>query len=525
MASLAARQAHSHPGNVNTSRLLLLMLTATLTACGTGTSTTSTPSGLGRFHSQQIAWEPCGGYATTSIETAVFDRATTAQCGYLEVPLDYREPHGDTVRLAVMRVPAVGEAVGSLVINPGGPGGSGLFAAAATALSLPGSRVTDRFDLVGFDTRGVGASEPAVDCFTDAEADRGDIVLTTQGTTVQWTADDTRHVFERCAQGSGGADVLAGLGTRNTARDMDVLRAVLGDERLTFLGQSYGTRLGAVYAEQFPRNVRAMVLDGAIDPSQRTFERRVGAFSGFQRSFEQMAAFCATRPGCPLGTDPAAATDRFHEIVRPLYAAAIPALDSELDFDGAVGGVISGLYSEAAWPRVIAGIAQVQQQGRGDELLQLGYDFALRDAEGNWTNFVEALYATNCMDEERLSERDGNTLRARIFEAAPFMDPGVVLTGARDGCEHWPAEPTLGFPYATDVEGLPPTLVVSITGDPTTPHAGGIRLAQTLGSALLTVEGEGHTIVTAGTNQCVNDIAADYLIDLVLPDEGATCRL
>ncbi|WNG85582.1 alpha/beta hydrolase [Mycobacterium sp. ITM-2016-00317] len=313
-------------------RLLVPMLAVTLTACGASTPTTSTStstsSGLERFHSQQIAWEPCGDYATTSIETAVFDRASTAQCGHLEVPLDYQQPQGDTVRLAVMRVPARGEALGSLVLNPGGPGGSGLFAAAATALSLPESRLTDRFDLVGFDTRGVGASEPAVDCFTDAEADRGDSVLTTQGTTVQWTEDDTRHVFERCARGSGGADVLTGMGTRNSARDMDVLRAVLGDERLTFLGQSYGTRLGAVYAEQFPGNVRAMVLDGAIDPSQRTFERRVGAFAGFQRSFEQMAAFCATLPDCPLGTDPAGATDRFHEIVRPLYGTPIPALDS-----------------------------------------------------------------------------------------------------------------------------------------------------------------------------------------------------
>jgi hypothetical protein len=116
-------------------------------------------------------------------------------------------------------------------------------------------------------------------------------------------------------------------------------------------------------------------------------------------------------------------------------------------------------------------------------------------------------------------------LRAAIFEAAPFMDPGVTLTGARDGCEHWPVEPTLGFPYGTDIEGLPATLVVSITGDPTTPHAGGINLAKTLRSALLTVEGEGHTIVMAGTNQCVNDIAASYLIDLRRPPEGASCAL
>lgn len=497
-------------------------LVVSLVACATETPEPSPE--LDRFHDQEIAWEACDGYANTSIETAVFAGAETAECGRLEVPLNYAEPDGATAQLAVMRVPARGEAIGSLVMNPGGPGGSGLFGAAATALSLPESRLTERFDLVGLDPRGVGSSVPAIDCYSDEEADSGDALLTTQGTTVQWTEEDTRRVVERCAELSGGTEVLAGVGTRDAARDMDVLRAVLGDDQLTFLGQSYGTRLGAVYAEQFPQNVRAMLLDGAIDPRQGTFERRVGAYAGFQRSFELMAAFCATQDDCPLGSDPARATAAFQEIVRPLYDNPVPALDTELDFDAAVGGVIAGLYTESAWPRIITGIAQIQQ-GRGDELLQLGYDFSLRDPAGTWTNFAEALYAINCMDEERLSPQQGADLRAAIFDSAPFMDPGVELSGARDGCEHWPAEPTLGFPYAQNIEGLTDTLVVSITGDPTTPHAGGISLAESLGSALLTVEGEGHTIVAAGTNPCVDEIASAYLIDLELPEAGATCTL
>jgi pimeloyl-ACP methyl ester carboxylesterase len=503
---------------------MALALTVTMAACTSGTPAGPSSSGLERFHSQHIAWENCESFASTSIESAVFALTPTMECGRVEVPLDYQDPGGRTARLAVARVPARGEAIGSLVLNPGGPGGSGLFAAAATAFSLPDDRLTERFDLVGFDPRGVGKSEPAIDCHTDAAADRGDLLLSTQGTTVQWTEEDTRDILDQCAARSGGVDVLTSVGTRDAARDIDVLRAVLGDDRLTFLGQSYGTRLGAVYAEQFPQNVRAMLLDGAIDPSQGTFERRVGAYAGFQRSFEQMAAFCATQGDCPLGDDPARATEVFHKIVRPLYGRTVPALSSDLDYDEAIGGVVSGLYSEAAWPRIITGITQLQQ-GRGDELLQLNYDFSLRDAEGRWPNFAEALYAINCMDEERLGVDEGNALRASIFDAAPFMDPGVALTGARDGCEQWPTEPTLGFPYAADIVGLPPTLVVSITGDPTTPHAGAIKLAETLGSALLTVEGEGHTIVMAGTNQCVNEIAADYLIDLKLPPQGASCEL
>ena len=527
-ASLArlftSARVKKHSGSRTLSGLMVLTVTITMAACTSHTPAGPSSSGLERFYSQQIAWEACESFATTSIESAVFALTPTLECGRVEVPLDYQDPQGKTARLAVARVPARGESIGSLVMNPGGPGGSGLFAAAATALSLPADRLTESFDLVAFDPRGVGQSEPAVDCFTDAEADRGDILLSTQGTTVQWTEQDTRSILDRCAERSGGVDVLTSVGTRDAARDIDVLRAILGDEKLTFLGQSYGTRLGTVYAEQFPQNVRAMLLDGAIDPNQGTFERRVGAYAGFQRSFEQLATFCANQHDCPLGDDPARATEVFHQIVRPLYGRTVPALSSDLDFDEAIGGVISGLYSEVAWPRLITGIAQLQQ-GRGDELLQLSYDFSLRDPEGRWPNFAEALYAINCMDEERLSENDGNTLRAEIFKAAPFMDPGVTMTGARDGCEHWPVQPTLGFPYAADIAGLPPTLVVSITGDPTTPHAGGIQLAETLGSALLTVEGEGHTIVMAGTNRCVNEIAADYLIELKLPPEGALCEL
>ena len=504
--------------------LLVLM-----TGCATAPQEAPPPngastSGLDRFYGQEISWGACEDYAITTIERVVFAGAETAECGRLEVPLNYQDPDGRTAKLAVMRVPARGEAIGSLVMNPGGPGGSGLFGAAATAASLPESRLTERFDIVGLDPRGVGASEPAIDCYTDAEAERGDVWLSTQGTTVEWSQVDTKQIFDRCAEGSGGADVLAGVGTRDAARDIDVLRAVLGDEQLTFLGQSYRTRLGAVYAEQFPQNVRAMLLDGAIDPHQATFERRVGAYAGFQRAFDQMAAFCVTQDDCPLGDDPERAVEVFQQIMRPLRDSAIPALETDLDFDEGIGGVVSGLYAEEAWPRIIAGIAEVQQ-GRGDELLQIGYDFALSGPEIGWTNLPEANYAINCMDEDRLTEEQGNALRRAILDAAPFMDPGVALTGARDGCEHWSVEPTLGFPYATDIDGLAPTLVVSITGDPTTPHAGGVNLARTLGSALLTVEGEGHTVVTGGTNKCVDDIAADYLIDLTLPPAGATCPL
>ena len=482
------------------------------------------PAGLERFQTQTPKWGGCSDYAKTATESSIYAAVDGLECARIEVPLDYAKPQGGTVQLAVLRHPARGEPIGSLLTNPGGPGGSGLSAAALTVLSLTKAKspLLDRFQLIGFDPRGVGATVPAVDCYSDAEADRGAVPLSTQGTTVRWTEQDTRKIVERCAAGSGGTQSLAHAGTRDVARDMDVLRAVLGDEKLSYLGQSYGTRLGAVYAEQFPGNVRAMLLDGGIDPRQGTVERRISAFAGFQGALERMAAFCARQQSCPLGQDPENATAAFQKIVRPLYAKPVPALQGELDFDAAIAGVLAGLYTKEAWPRLIKGLTQIKQ-GRGDELRQIAYDFDGRDAKGAWTNFSEANFAVNCMDEERLTEQQGDELRAAIYRAAPFMDPGVKLSGARDACEHWPTQPTLGYPYADGVKGLPRTLVVSITGDPTTPHAGGVNLAKTLGSALLTVQGEGHTIVTAGANSCVNKAAAAYLIGLTLPAEGATC--
>ena len=486
-----------------------------------------TGTALERFHAQELTFEPCDDYATTGDEAEVLSGSDTFECARLQVPLDYDDLGGETVQIAVLRVPARGdEPAGSLVLNPGGPGGSGVMAAALTSVSLAESPITEAFHLVGFDPRGVGATVPAIDCFTDAEADTGAVPTSAVGSVAPITEEYTRELFDRCAEGSGGAQALANVGTRDVVRDMDILREALGEEKLSYLGQSYGTRLGAVYAETFPDNVRAMVLDGAIDPRQGTFERRVYAYTGFQRAFEQLAAFCAEQPDCPLGPDPGQATRVLQDTLRPLLDEPLPALNGfELTFDAATAGIISGLYASQAWPAIIAGIAEVRA-GRGDTLVALGHAFAGRASDGRWSNFGEAVFAINCVDEQRLTPEQTADLRVAVVEAAPFLDPGINLReGARDGCEAWPFEPTLGIPYAEDVQGLPPTLVVSITGDPSTPYDGGFRLAEALGSAVLTVEGQQHTVVMAGTSECVDEIAAAYLIDLRVPADDTTCRL
>lgn len=495
-------------------------LTLGLAGCG---AETGSPD-LARFYDQRLTFGACEGYATTAADEAAFAASPDLRCARLEVPLDYADPDGRTARIAVLKAPARGERIGSLLLNPGGPGGPGMsMAAIGATATLVRSPLTERFDLVGFDPRGVGASTPAIDCATDAELDRGEFQPTVTVGAGAWTEDDPRRVVRRCADGSGGEDVLAHVGTRDAVRDMDILRAVLGDEKLSYLGQSYGTRLGAVYAETFPDRVRAMVLDGAVDPRLGTVERRITQWTGFQRSFDEMAAFCAARPDCPLGPDPARATEVFQRIARPLSADPIVLPDGRrLDFNAAFGAVTAGLYASQAWPAIIRGIGELRER-RGDTLQQLGDTFGGRGADGRHGNFSEAIFAINCLDEQRHTPEQEVELKRRIQEIAPYTDAGTGPAGARDACEAWPVEPTLGFPYATGIDGLPPTLTVSITGDPSTPYEGGVSLAGVLGGALLTVEGEQHTIAFSGANPCVDEVVSRYLIDLEVPEPGARC--
>lgn len=486
----------------------------------------SANSSLERYYSQQLEWEKCDDYAVSALDKKYFPKVPGAECARLDVPLDYSDPDGDSASVAVVRIAARGKSLGPLLFNPGGPGGPGLLGAMGASATMAKSPITERFDLVGFDPRGVGATKPAVDCYSKDGTTEGDAVFARLGTIAPTLSDkDTQALADRCAEGSGGKDALANVGTRTTARDMDVLRAALGEKQLNYLGQSYGTRLGTVYAEQFPDKVRAMVLDGAFDPTLGKFDRLLASYSGFQAAFETMAAACAKKADCPLGIDPKGWTDAFQAIVQPLGANPVPAGNAQLDFDLALGGVMAGLYSPDSWPTIVEGLREVKQ-GRGDTLLKLGDAMAGNSAEGESTNQSEALFAINCVDETALTPDELAQLREKAYEQSPFMDPGTSATEpTRDQCSDWPRTGGLDTPYARDVTGLPATLVVSITGDATTPHSGGIALAKALGSRLLTVDGEGHTVISQDLSDCATEIAADYLIDLVLPEGELKCTL
>ncbi|MGC5311483.1 alpha/beta fold hydrolase [Micromonospora zamorensis] len=512
---------------VGAAAVLALVSACTSSPTSAGSDPQPSAADLTAYYGQKLTFGSCEGYGTTPKEKKSFVKPF--ECARLTVPLDYQEPKGRTIQVAVLRLRAQGDPgqrIGSLVLNPGGPGGSGMTQATAFSAAHAKSPVLQRFDVVGFDPRGVGSSTPAISCFTDAERDSGEDQTTLLASSGQWSEEDTRRLAERCAKGSGGTEILSAVGTRNAARDLDVLRSALGDEKLTFAGQSYGTRLGAVYAEMFGKNLRAMVLDGVTDPTLQNPPRRLTQQTGFQQNFDKLAASCATSKDCPLGTDPGRATEVFQKLVQPLIDKPIPAGQGRtLNFNQATGGVTAGLYYPEVWPALIKGLTQLKQ-GDGTQILKVGDVFGGRDASGVWTNFLEANLAINCNDEVRRTPEQEARLRADIAKTSPYVATGRNVDGVtRDACESWPGEPSLGIPYAQDVKGLPESLIISITGDPATPYAAGKVLADEIGGVLLTVEGARHTVAQEAVNPCVNAAFAAYLIDLKVPGEDQRCRL
>lgn len=482
------------------------------------------PAGLETYYEQTLDYGDCKGFATTAADAKAL-AIKGLECARLTVPLDYQKPAGKTMELGVLRVRADGDPIGSLVLNPGGPASPGVSFAATMATTAGYQKLYRDFDLVGFDMRGTGSSTPAVDCFTDAERDDDELLASFLFGGETWDEDKTQQVARGCAKGSGGEDVVSHLGSRDTARDMDVLRAVLGDSQLTFMGASYGTRLGAVYAEMFPDHLRAMVLDGGMDPHLGIRDRMVQQYTGFQRSFDAWATACVAAGDCPVGDDPARATAEFQQLVRPLVDNPIPVgANRELTYRSAVEAVLRSLYSQKeGWPVITQGLTELAA-GRGNTLLATRDASQERQGDGSYSQFLEGALATHCNDRERFDPRLETQMRNQMLQAAPFMDDGRNRQ-ARDVCEHWPAGPTLDYPYAVDVDGLPGTLVVSITGDPAAPHEGGVALAKTLGSSLLTVDGEQHGVVFHGGSDCVNNTVADYLIELKVPAADARCTL
>ncbi|MFC4562360.1 alpha/beta hydrolase [Nocardiopsis mangrovi] len=479
---------------------------------------------LGAYLGQELDWTGCEDTATSAADAELFANPAL-ECASVEVPIDYDEPEGERAQVALLRLPATGEAEGSLLIDPGGPGGSGTGFIASTLPLWQASPVAERFDIVGFDPRGIGASAPALDCYTDEEYDAGDVPRF--GAVYEVTsAEEAAELAERCTDGSGGVGNLVNAGSTNVVRDMDIMREVLGDEKLTYLGYSYGSELGAMYAATYPEKVRAIVLDGAVAPDLTASEFRVSSFAGLQARFDDLAALCAESPDCVLGPDPAAANDRLHEIVQPLIETpAATAGGRDVSVWDVYLGISGGLYSEAKWPEVISALTALEA-GNADEMLALRDAFYARTADGAYGMDFDTNIAVRCMDSPRLTPGEQTALAREIGEVAPMFDLDVFTAGNyHSECEAWPAPPTRDEPWLADVEGLPETLVVSVTGDPVTPHEGGIAMARALDASLLTVDGKQHGAYLLGGSECVDDVVDAYLLDLESPPTDARCSL
>ncbi|GAB3587363.1 alpha/beta hydrolase [Amycolatopsis endophytica] len=485
------------------------------------------PAGLEEFYAQPLTWGECAPYATSDDVRSAFG-SNDLQCARLTVPLDYTKPRGDTITIGVLRhkAAATSNRVGSLVINPGGPGASGMSAAAGLASQVGDTELGERFDLVGFDPRGIGASEPEVTCLTDAERDEQraeDLEADGSPAGVARQDAESKDFGAKCAERTRfGTDMLANLGTRDVVKDMDVLRSALGEEKLTYLGYSYGTRIGYTYAEAFPGNVRAMVLDGALDPNQDEVESLVAQGQGFGTAFNDFAKWCAAQRNCALGTNPGAATQAFQNLVRPLIDNPVRLGDGrELSYDDATLGAIQALYSQQLWQPLNAGLNELRT-GQGATLMALADQYNERDSSGHYANTQDAFTAIRCVDDPPVTDR-AEVLEAenRYDQVAPFLDDGRPNGAALDACAFWPV-PNTSEPHEPNVEGVPPVLVISTTNDPATPYQAGVNLAKAMKGSLLTFEGTQHTVFLQGI-PCVDDIGTAYLVDGDLPAEGTRC--
>jgi pimeloyl-ACP methyl ester carboxylesterase len=469
-----------------------------------------TPPALAAIYHQRLSWTDCGeGFS----------------CAWLRVPLDYARPQAHTIELSLVRLPATGPGprLGSLVVNPGGPGGSGVDYARAARQVVPRA-VRQRFDVVGFDPRGVGRSAP-VDCVDDRAMDRFVALDMTPDTPAEHAAlvSQSRALAAGCRTRS--SRLLPHVSTVDVARDMDVLRAALGDRKLTYLGKSYGTFLGAHYAELFPTRIRALVLDGAVDPALSDEALSRAQAEGFESALRAFIADCVRSSDCPLGRDPAAGLRRIDALLAQADRAPLPAPNASgrrRVTEAHVGlGLAAALYDRGSgWPALRVGLARAFA-GDGSVLLLLADALVERHADGSYSNQTEAMLAVNCIDRPESRDVGAYDRAAAEFGRVAPRFGAMIAYGALP-CAFWPVPP-VDTPHRITAAGAPPVLVVGTTRDPATPYAWARSLAGQLSSGvLLTYRGDGHTVYGDG-NPCVDGAVNRYLIEARPPATGTTC--
>ncbi|MEU6506741.1 alpha/beta hydrolase [Streptomyces sp. NPDC046942] len=511
----------------NPSRLRTAALTTTAVLLATMLAGCGDSAKDGDLAAQKLDWKDCpapseaegGGSAPSPLPNG-----GTWQCATMKAPLDWSKPKGDTIGIALIRTRTSGPAskrIGSLVFNFGGPGGSGV-----TTLPAFGSDydvLRTRYDLVSFDPRGVGRSAP-VKCESDAQLDVFFQQDATPDTGAERTqlVNRTRQFNTACEKNS--QKVLPHVATTDAARDMDLLRQVLGDDKLHYFGISYGTELGGVYAHLFPKNVGRAVLDGVIDPTQDPEQSALGQAKGFQLALDNFADDCTSKPTqCPIGNTPQDVKNRIAKLLGDLEKKPIPGIPPRpLTETAATNGIAQSLYSKDFWEYLTEGLEEAYA-GDGKILMLLSDAMNGRSENGEYSNITAANIAINCADEKPRYTPDDIQRKLPEFRAASPLF-GDFLAWGMISCTDWPVAGAADHPDVS-APGSAPILVVGNTGDPATPYEGAKKMADALGKGVaveLTYRGQGHGAYDS-KDKCVQGAVNRYLLDGTVPKAGSVC--
>ena len=467
------------------------------------------PKGLEKFYKQKLAWAPC-------------KDKPQMQCADVKVPLDYKKPDGKTITVAMAKVPAAnGKPVGSLFVNPGGPGESGIDLVSG-ADKIFSKALRDQYDIVGFDPRGVGSST-AVDCVSDAELgkylDSEFDLSTPEGKKAEKA--QAEKFAKGCKDKSG--DLLAHVGTESAARDLDVLRGLVGDKKLNYFGFSYGTSLGGMYANLFPKKAGRLVLDGALDPQLGGARMGYEQTIGFEKAFERYAEYCVKGGNCPLGSSVDAAKKKMRALFDQAFKKPFPTADPKrpLNRNMLKYGVMLAMYSTAYRPYLDTGLSQLIKNNDGSFLLGW-YDLASGRQGGKFrNNSNEARTAINCADYPASSPSVTKRYQEKLKKEAPLFGAG---SGGEetDLCSLLPYHPKSN-PGPYTAKGSAPIVVIGTRHDPATPYHWAQALHKSLSnSVLLTWEGDGH-LAYSRAGSCIQSPVDKYLLTGEVPKDGLVC--
>ena len=480
-----------------------------LVGCGSnGSSNPATTISTGPYVPTGFNWKACDDSAST----------TTVQCGTLQVPFDYNNPSAGTFTLYVKLLPAANPTlrIGSMMVNPGGPGfgGSSLADDASYYFS---SDIIDHFDIIAWDPRGTGKSTPAVDCVDDYDQYFGIDSPPDSPEEKQALIDASQAFNDECMDNSG--EILPYISTQASATDMNSIRQALGEDKISYFGFSYGSELGATWATMFPQTVRAAVFDGAVDPQATSAQEGMAQAGGFEGQLTTFLAACSKNSTCAFYNG-GKAEAAFDSLLLELDTKPLVVTKDRTPVTQGVAftAVAQAMYSDSNWPQLEQALADAQQ-GDGAGLLKLYDDYYQRKDDGSYGNELEAFLAISCLDDP------GATSVKEVEDAVQDFVAAAPRLGANFGygysCALWPVKP------ATKIDatgkGAGPIVVVGTTGDPATPLASTRKMAAALEQGiLLIVEANQHT--GYGANECINTAVDSYLIDLTVPVNETTCK-